>query len=407
MELQTENRLSGEIEQPRTISVAGNELTIFVESPPLIAAMLEDIQSARERVWLETYILLNDAAGTAIAQALKEKARAGLDVRVLYDFIGSQSTPAAFFKELQEAGVQVHEFHSLWESLRRFALFGILNRRNHRKLLVVDDRAGYFGGMNVVDTTKGDPRIRDLPVGSSSGSRSLPVSAGWRDVHVRLVGPQQSELADSFQRSWRRAKGQRNPRRSKAYRSAILSTENESLQFFDCGPGRSNTRAGRIFTRLIRASRQALALSMAYFIPVGRVLDAIRAAARRGVRIQAIVPGVSDVKLVQRATQYLYRKLIPWGIDIYERQTTMLHSKVLTVDDRWTAVGSCNLDPRSLWINLEFLAVVRSPAFAAAVNEICAHEIRHSKRITLADCARLSWWQRLINRMAWSLRWWL
>jgi len=404
MELKTEKQLPDEIEQPRTISVAGNELTLFVESQPLIAAMVDDIRSAQERVWLETYIFLNDPAGTAIAEALKERAKAGVDVRVLYDSIGSQSTPAAFFTGMEEAGVQVHEFHSLWESLFRYAPLRIMNRRNHRKLLVIDGRAGYFGGMNVVDTTIGDPRVRDVPTGAP---RKLPVSAGWRDVHVRLVGPRQSELADSFQRSWRRAKGQRNPRRSKAYRSAVLSSEPESLQFFDCGPGRSNTRAGRIFTRLIRASRQALALSMAYFIPVGRVLDAIRAAARRGVRIQAIVPGVSDVKLVQRATQYLYHKLLPWGIDIYERQDTMLHSKALTVDGQWTAVGSCNLDPRSLWINLEFLAVVRSPAFAGAVNEICAHEIHHSKRITLADCARLSWWQRLINRLAWSLRWWL
>ncbi len=404
MELKTENPLPDEIEQPRTISVAGNELTLFVESRPLIAAMVEDIRSARERAWLETYIFLNDAAGTAIAEALKERAQAGVDVRVLYDSIGSQTTPAAFFTAMQAAGVQVHEFHSLWESLARFAPLRIMNRRNHRKLLVIDGRAGYFGGMNVVDTAKGEPRIRDLPGGSS---RKLPVSAGWRDVHVRFVGPQQAELADSYQRSWRRAKGQRNPRRSKAYRSGVLSTEGEGIQFFDCGPGRSNTRAGRIFTRLIRACRQTLALSMAYFIPGGRVLQALRAAARRGVRLRAIVPGKSDVRLVQRATQFLYQKLLAWGIDIYERQDTMLHSKVVTVDGQWTAVGSCNLDPRSLWINLEFLAVIRSEPFARAIHDICEHEIRHSKRITLPDCAKVSRWQRFLNRLAWSLRWWL
>src|SRR5215831_6913765 len=138
---------------PVRVDVAGHDLTLFVESPPLFAAMLDDIRAAQQRVWLETYIILDDPVGRAIAEALAAKARAGLDVRLHYDAVGSFTTPYRFFRELQNAGVQVHAFHSFWEGLSRFRLLRVLNRRNHRKLLVIDNRIAYFGGMNVADVT--------------------------------------------------------------------------------------------------------------------------------------------------------------------------------------------------------------------------------------------------------------
>jgi len=162
--------------RPRCVVVAGNELTWFVESAPLIAAMVEDIRKAHTRVWLETYIFHDDHCGRAVRDALVERCRAGVEVRVLYDAIGSQSTPWAFFQPLVEAGATVHEFHSFWEALWRFSFFRVLNRRDHRKLLVIDDRIGYFGGMNIVDTASAAAVQR---------AEHLPTSAGWRDVHVR------------------------------------------------------------------------------------------------------------------------------------------------------------------------------------------------------------------------------
>ncbi len=380
------------------VTVAGHELTIFVESAPLFRAMLADIRAAQRRVWLESYIILNDRAGQALAQALKERARAGLDVRVHYDTIGSLTTPAAYFRDLEKAGVQVHAFHSLWEGLWRFAPLRVLNRRNHRKLLVVDDAVAYFGGMNVVDQADAFTVER---------AEHLPLSAGWRDVHVRLTGPQQAEVAESFERSWRRARGERLGPRPRAYRRALLAHGEESIQFFDSGPGRGHTRAARIFARLLRHARKRLTFSMAYFVPVGGVLKQLLKAHRRGVFVQAVIPGDSDVPLVQRATRYLYTKLLRRRFHIYERQQNMLHSKVLVVDDAWTVVGSANFDARSLWINLEFLAVVHSRALAKAMHEIVRHEIKHSRRIIRRDYLRQRWWQRLLDRLAWGLRWWL
>src|SRR5207245_7869629 len=143
----------------------------------------------------------------------------------------------------ERAGVQVHCFHSVWEALYRFSFLRVLNRRNHRKLLIVDDRVAYFGGMNLV--AQGS-------AGLVQADEHLPVSAGWRDVHVRLTGPQQEELAESFDRSWCRARHLKVKRRSRPYRLGLPAPGEESIQFFDSGPGRKHTRAARGFSQLIR-----------------------------------------------------------------------------------------------------------------------------------------------------------
>src|SRR5438445_6376942 len=284
----------------RRLTVADHELTIFAESPPLIDAVLADLRAARSRVWVETYIFVNDGAGQAIAQALAERARAGLDVRVLYDAIGSGYTPAAFFRRMETAGVRVHAFHSLWEALWRFSFFRVLNRRNHRKLLVIDDRVAYFGGMNLVDPGRN--------VGGGRRQRRAE-SLGWRDIHIRLCGAQQGEIAESFDRSWRRAHHLPIAWRPRPYRQAQLAKDEEAIQFFDCGPGPKYTRAWRVFSRVLRNARRNITLSMAYFLPFGRAFRDLLNAHRCGVLIRRVVPWASDVALVQSATRHLYMKL--------------------------------------------------------------------------------------------------
>lgn len=382
---------------PMTATVAGHQLTLFIETWPLIHAMLRDIRAARTRIWLETYIFHDDAAGRAIADALRERAAAGVQVRVLYDAIGSTYTSWAFFRALQQAGAEVHAFHSVREALWKFSFLRILNRRDHRKLLVIDDTVAYFGGMNVIDTTRG----------AVPPTESLPISAGWRDVHVRLTGPQQREAAESFERMWRHAHGETIPRRPRSYRRGLLAGAPESIQFFDSGSGLKNTRAARLFTRLIRTARRRITFSMAYFLPVGAVLRELLRAPRRGVPVRVVVPSESDVPLVQHASRYLYTRLLRRRIRVYERQANMLHSKVMIVDNTWVVVGSCNLDARSLWINYELLAVIRSENLARILTRIVGGEIANSKRIRLEEFRERNWWRRLVNRLAWSLRWWL
>lgn len=383
--------------EPVTVTVAGHALTLFVETWPLIEAMVCDIRAARTRVWLETYLFHDDAAGQVVAETLKERAAAGVQVRVLYDAIGSKDTGWGFFRALERAGVQVHAFHSLREALWKFSFLPILNRRNHRKLLVLDDRIAYFGGMNIVDTT----------LGLVVSPRTLPISGGWRDVHLRLDGPQQGEVAESFERSWRRAHGEPIARRPRSYRRGQLAAGEESIQFFDSGPGLKHSRAARLFARLLRTAKRSVTFSMAYFLPVGGVLGELLRAPRRGVAVRVVVPGESDVPLVQYASRHLYARLLRRRIRVYERQASMLHSKVMMVDGAWVVVGSCNLDARSLYFNFEFLAVIHARVLARALRRVIGEEIAHSTRITLESLRERSWWRWFVNGLAWSLRWWL
>jgi cardiolipin synthase len=378
------------------VHVAGNELRLFTESAPLIAAMVDDIGRAQRRVWLESYIILEDAAGRAIADAMRKRAALGVDCRVMYDAFGSATTSARFFRELERAGVKVHCFHALRQALWQFPSLRFLNRRNHRKLLVVDDEVAYFGGMNIVDQR-----------GAAAAGRELPTSAGWRDVHVRLTGRRQSRLAAAFDRLWRRVHGRRRRRWPRWPLKEMLTAEGEGLYFFDCRPQFEHRGATRVLAPLLRRARRTITLSMAYFLPQGRVLRELLRARKRGVKVRVIIPGVSDVKLAQWAARHFYDKLLHRGIHIFERKDQMLHGKTLVIDDEWTVIGSCNLDHRSLWLNLELVAVIRSRAMAAAIKRISAYEMRRSRRVGLEDCVGRSWWQRWLDRLAWSWRKWL
>jgi cardiolipin synthase len=146
---------------------------------------------------------------------------------------------------------------------------------------------------------------------------------------------------------------------------------------------------------------------MGYFVPVGRVLKELLRARRRGVFVQVVVPGQSDVPLAQRATRHLYSRLVRRHFHIYERQKNMLHSKVLVADDQWTTIGSANLEARGLWINLELMAVIHSRPLAEVINRIIDEELQYSERVRLRTWRARSRWQRLLDRLAWSLRWWL
>jgi cardiolipin synthase len=318
----------------------------------------------------------------------------------MYDYVGSASTPASFFAWLARSGVQVRGYRSLWSALRRVRSLRWFHRRDHRKLLVIDDRVAYFGGMNIVDQSG----IRTV---EQAKAHNLPASAGWRDVHVRLAGPRQHEVADAFAGLWRprlvrlvrgRRRWPRWPLRQ------MFHEPGEGIYFFDCRPQLRHRRPTRVLVPLLRQARRTITVSMAYFIPQGAVLRELVRARRRGVTVRVIIPGKSDVRSVQWATRHLYDKLLRRGLRLYERKDQMLHSKVMVIDDEWSLIGSCNLDPRSLWYNLEFFAVFRSAAMAAAVRRICCFEMRNSRRVTLLDSLGRPWWQRLLDRLAWSFR---
>lgn len=374
------------------VEVAGHALRVFVESPPMVASLLADIAAAKKRAWIESYIFADDNVGRQVVAALAERAAAGVDVRVLYDALGSLTTRSSLFAPLLAAGGRVHAFNGFWHSLQQIRFLRSFNRRNHRKLFLTDDRVGYLGGMNIVDVGPKPAKRGDL---------------GWRDVHLRIEGPTQPQLVESFERSWSRAQRQPVKRRPKAYRRGRMTMGPEGIRYFDSGPGLKYTRAARIFTKLLRVARQRVVVSMAYFLPTGRVLRALLRAKRQGVDITAVVPLASDVPVVDWASTFLGAKLIRRGIRIFRREKQMLHSKALIVDGQWSIVGSCNLDSRSMWYNLELMAVIRSRQMAAVLEAICQDDISKSRPLTEEELDARSWWQKLRDTLMYQLRWWL
>jgi cardiolipin synthase len=383
-----------------TVLVDGNEWTLFDESGPLIAAMVEDIRRARSRIWMESYIFADDDAAGRVVDALAERAAGGVEVRLMIDAWGSFRTGAAIFDRLRQAGVQVHWFHAFSEAIFVARFLEMLNERNHRKLLAIDGRVAYFGGMNVVDAS-------GIRAPADAKNRRLPSSAGWRDVHVRMAGPRASEIADMCDRLWRRAIRQPRDKEPRWSVQQVLGSMSDAFFFFGSRPTFRYHRPHRVLGPLLREAKHDITILVAYFLPLGAVLQELIAARRRGVRVRVIVPGQSDVKPVQWATRHFYEYLLKRGIEVYERKDRMLHSKAIVVDQRWSVIGSCNLDARSLRHNLEFFAVVRCDALAAALLKICRREIEASVRVTAASLRHRSWWQRTVDRAAWALRRWL
>lgn len=386
-----------------TVEVVGNRLDLYVESAPFLAALIDDIRRARHRVWVESYTVADDAAGRAVAEALKERAAAGIDCRLLYDTVGSLTTPERYFAELREAGVAVRAYRPFGSWLYRFRSARYLwrwHRRDHRKLVVIDDDVSYFGGMNIVDQggSAVPPRFE---------SKHPTAQEAWRDVHVRLTGAQTAEIAASWDDLWSRL--HRRPRRERRNPTVkeIRSCTQDAIFFFDSRPHVKHRRPGRLIRRLIRGARRDITLAMAYFLPFGGMLRELLRARRRGVTVQVIVPHKNDVRLVQWAARHIYEKLLRHGVRIYERRDQMLHSKVMIIDGAWSVIGSCNFDPRSMLLNLEFFAVVRSAELAGALASICRYERRQSDPVRLSKHRRRAWWERLLHRAAWTFRRWL
>jgi len=327
-------------------------------------AMLEAIAGARRTVHLETYILQDDRIGRSFQRALIERARAGVRVRVLFDALGSFELPESFVDELVEGGVHVAEFHPIapWRPRRGF------NQRDHMKILVVDGAVGFTGGINIGE---------EYDALESGGG-------GWFDMHARIRGPIVADLEALFQGTWWRAAGERllpdatqveQPEPPHMLASVI---HNFGIQ------NRSRKRIA--YLHAIRAARARICLMNAYFIPDFALRMALRAAVDRGVRVEVIVPEVSDVHVVQMASRHLYPGLLRGGVHLYEWPARMMHAKMGVIDGAWSTIGSYNIDRRSLFHNLEASVVVADTRFGGALQKVFDEERGRSREVGLAEC---------------------
>ncbi len=350
-------------------------------------AMLDAIEAATSTICLETYILRDDLTGRRFLDALQRKAEAGVEVLLMFDSWGSTVTSGSL-AALHDAKVKVLPF-------RPFKIAGSMGRivvrafrRNHRKALIVDGVIGFTGGLNISDDYASD----------ADGGR------GWRDTHVRIVGPSAQALERLFLNTWKRNRGP-EPLLERFRRPRVAGCERIRIIGNDFSLDRKDIR--KAYLEAFARAQQTIFLTHAYFLPPSKVLKAMVRASRRGVRVAVILAATTDVKMLLFAARGLYGRLLKNRVEVYEWQGRVLHAKTAVVDTTWSTVGSANLDSLSLRQNLEVNAVFQDRRLAAAVEQMFLQDLEQCQRITLETVRGYGWFQRLLGWLAYQARHWL
>jgi cardiolipin synthase A/B len=362
--------------------VDGNRITSLLNGDEIYPAMLAAIRSAQETITFETYIYWSGKIGREFADAFAERAKAGVRVHVLLDWIGSNRLDAAALADLKAAGVQVERYRPLrWYSLSR------MNSRTHRKILVVDGRLGFIGGVGIADQWSGHAQSPDH----------------WRDSHFRLEGPAVAHLQAAFADNWMKTCA--DVFNSAEYFPDLATIGESRAQVFKSSPREGGDSARLMFLLSISAARQRILISNSYFVPDSRTITALVAARRRGVRVEIIVPGPHiDTKITRRASRSQWGPLLKAGAVIYEYQPTMYHCKVMVIDDRWVSVGSTNFDNRSFRLNDEANLNVIDDEFAYDQARAFETDKQMSREVSLTDWRRRPWREKVIEKLAGLLR---
>lgn len=371
--------------------VAGNQVKLLVNGPAIYGAMFKAISDARSNIDVETYYISDNQAGRAFANLLIKKRREGCAVNVMYDAFGSRDTSAAFFQRMAKAGISLTAFNPVG-----LTTLGTVNNRDHRKLLIVDGRIAFVGGMNIrsiyVPPTKKE---------SDDEGKSRP----WRDTDVEIRGPVVATFQKFFFRHWQSQKGPK-PERSNYF----PKLKREGRYVVRAIASSVKKPVPLIYITLLSAinsAQRSIYITDAYFAPNQRFLEALAAAARRGVDVEMVLPSKTDTRFVLEAGRAHYAPLLDAGVKIYERKHYVLHAKTIVIDDVWSTVGSTNLDWRSFLHNDEVNAVILGKGFANRMQALFESDRANSKEITRKAWDRRSLWERVEENFAALWEWWL
>jgi cardiolipin synthase len=374
----------------------GNQVVLLQDGPATYRAMLEAIEAARDHINMETYILDDDEVGQRFAQALIEKQRQGVQVNLIRDSVGTLGTPAAFFERLADSGIGVLEFNPVNPAVARKEWE--LNQRDHRKLLIVDGRTAFLGGINISSVYSGSA--------FRPGSRAQrDGSPPWRDTDLQLQGPVVAELQTLFLAAWESQRG--DPLPAREYFPRLQNVGRQVVRAIGSSPDEPFSLIYATLLSAIGSAQTSVHLTNAYFVPDPQLLAALEAAARRGVDVALILPSQTDSWLVFHAGRGHYEELLRAGVKIHERRGAILHSKTALIDGVWATVGSTNLDWRSFLHNHELNAVVLGTEFGAQLQAMFAKDLAASDAITLEQWERRPLQLRLKELLARAWEYWL
>ena len=358
------------------LKVGHKTIALYTEGDHLFDVMIEAINNAQEQILMETYIFADDEVGHLFAKALSEKARSGVQVRLLVDALGSLfQFYGSLGPELEKAGVQVCHFQPWhWRQPLRY------NRRDHRKLLVVDRKKAFLGGFNI----------------HRQSSRRYFGITRWRDTHTSFQGDLAKQAAELFDAFWR--DDSHWLPKAYEYASSVLVTNQTRF---------CRRRLACIYEDLLGNTRQQICLTTPYFVPDHRTQKGLLEAVKRGVSVRLLVPRTGDVRLVRWAANAVYARLLDGGVKIFEYLPRMLHAKVMIIDGRSVMLGTANLDYRSLFQNYELNLLSRDTELCSALQTQFEIDVTEASVVCATHWRRRPWVHRLAEVLGWTVRRWL
>lgn len=358
--------------------VASNRVTSLVNGDQIFPAMLEAIRAAKKTINLESYIYWSGQVGREFSEALAERARAGVKVHVLLDWIGSRKIDSSLLRMMRLAGADVQKYNPLvWYNLAR------LNHRDHRKILVVDGRIGFIGGAGIADIWLGHA---DSPT-------------HWRDTHFRLEGPAVAQMQAAFMDNWMKTTA--NVLDGSDYFPRLEPAGIDYAQVVKSSPREGTESARLMYLLSIAAARKSIRLSMPYFVPGALMTQQLLDACHRGVKVEIIVPGArTDTPIVRHASRSKWGPLLEAGVRIFEYEPTMYHCKMMIVDEVWVSVGSANFDSRSFRLNDEANLNVFAADFAREQIRMFEEDKKQSREISFNQWKKRSIGKRFLELLS-------
>lgn len=380
---------------------SNNQLKLLKNGEEIFPLLLQLIAEARKSIYIDQYAFHGDGIGRMVGQALKESAGRGLEVLVIYDAVGSRSTPRSFWRDLEEHKIEVRAFNPIhwWTVIRA-------NNRDHRKIILIDREVGLIGDFGIGEQYAGD--------GSAGGS--------WRVSALLMRGPAVTDLEAVFLESWEEAGHgiikkdlpfpliniiwdipfsffSREDQAEKGPVHPVPLHESGAVRIVSSTPNWGSTALHDALLLALASARESIYITQAYFIPNKRIRDALTGAARRGVEVKIILPEHPDVPLVKSSSELSYEELLEGGVRIFERRGSMLHAKTMVIDGIWSTIGSCNIDDRSFLLNYECNAVVYDRSFGDAMKEMFAGDLGSCREITLERWRERPWWKEVRNKL--------
>ncbi len=346
-----------------------NSVKLLINGEEKFPTLLEALESATSHIHLEYYIYENDETGNSIVDVLIKKARQGVEVRFMYDDFGSRGLNRHFIRKLEENGIETVPFYKI----KWYALVNRLNYRNHRKIIVIDGKKSFIGGTNISDRYRNDTQPEN--------------SLYWRDTHLMIDGPATFFLQYLFLCDWNFSAKSKLQFGSDYFPMFPEESEirDELVQIVSSGP---DSKLPVIFYSLLEAigsAKERVLITSPYFIPGESLMDALIIAAKSGVIIKLLIPGVSDSMIVNSAARSYYTDLLKHGIRVFEYQKGFVHSKAMIIDDNLAVVGSANMDYRSFDLNFEVNAMLYSKTITKQLQEAFNNDLKHSREINSTD----------------------